>query len=86
MCFRLCSSAWGTPLAELVMNTAVPGTRAALGAADLMKISIGRLASFMRLIISCRPFAQVVRKVKAIAPTSSGNQPPAGILSRFADR
>ena len=68
------------------MNTAVPGTRAALGAADLMKISIGRLASFIRLIISCRPFAQVVRKVKAIAPTSSGNQPPAGILSRFADR
>ena len=68
------------------MNTAVPGTRAALGAADLMKISIGRLASFIRLIISWRPFAQVVRKVKAIAPTSSGNQPPAGILSRFAER
>ena len=66
------------------MNTAVPGTRAALGAADLMKISIGRLASFIRLIISWRPFAQVVRKVKAMAPTSSGNQPPAGILSRFA--
>ena len=31
------------PLAELVMKTAVPGTRVALGAADLMKISIGRL-------------------------------------------
>ena len=60
------------------MNTAVPGTRAALDAADLMKISIGRLASFIRSIISLRPFAQVVSKVKAIAPTSSGNQPPSG--------
>ena len=62
------------------MNTAVPGTRAALRAADLMKISIGRPASFIRLIISWRPCAQVVSKVKAIAPTSSGNQPPAGTL------
>ena len=34
------------------MNTAVPGTRAALVAADLMKISIGRLASSIRAIIS----------------------------------
>ena len=33
------------------MNTAVPGTRAALGAADLMKISIGRLASFMKALV-----------------------------------
>ena len=68
------------------MNTAVPGTRAALPAADLMKISIGRLASAMRSIISLRPLAQVVSMVKATAPTSSGNQPPSGTLSRFAEK
>ena len=66
------------------MNTAVPGTRVALGAADLMKISIGKLASFIRAIISCRPFAQVVSRVKPTAPTSSGNQPPSGTFSRLA--
>ena len=84
LCLRLCSSAWGTPFIELVMNTAVPGTRVALVAADLMNTSIGRLASFIRSIISLRPLAQVVSKVKAMAPTSSGNQPPSGTFSRLA--
>ena len=76
----------GHAAGRVVMKTAVPGTRAALVAADLMKISIGRLASFIRSIISLRPFAQVVSKVKAIAPISSGNQPPSGIFSRFAEK
>ena len=75
-----------TPLPELVMNTAVPGTRAALPAADLMKISIGRLASAIRSIISLRPLAQVVSRVKATAPTSSGNQPPSGTLIKLAPK
>ena len=68
---EIVQSACGTPLAELVMNTAVPETRAALVAADLMKISIGRLASSIRAIISDRPFAQVVRSVKATRPRAA---------------
>ena len=66
-----------------VMNTAVPATRVAAVAADLMNTSIGMALSRSRSCISARPRAQVVRKVKAIAPTSSGNQPPSGILVRF---
>ena len=42
LCLRLCSSACGTPVIDVVMNTAVPGTRAALVAADLMNTSIGK--------------------------------------------
>ena len=72
------------PSAAVVMNTAVPGTRVALMAADLMKIAAGIAASFIRLIISWRPRAQVVSRVKAIRPTSSGNQPPSGTLVRLA--
>ena len=40
------------PSAAVVMKTAVPGTRVALAAADLMKIAAGIAASFIRLIIS----------------------------------
>ena len=49
-----------------------------------MKIEAGIAASFIRLIISWRPRAQVVSRVKAKKPTSSGNQPPSGTLVRFA--
>ncbi|MCY1170958.1 hypothetical protein D9M73_110490 [compost metagenome] len=66
------------------MNTAVPGTRVAEVAADWMKILIGIADSRIRSIINCRPFDQVVRMVKMMKPTSSGNQPPDGTLVRFA--
>ena len=49
-----------------------------------VKIEAGIAASFIRLIISWRPRAQVVKRVKANRPTSSGNQPPAGTLVRLA--
>ena len=65
------------------MNTAVPGTRLALPAADLMNTAIGIAASRIRSIISCRPFCQVVSRMKTTSPTSSGNQPPSGTLVRF---
>ena len=68
------------------MNTAVPGTRVALVAADLMNTSIGIAASAIRSIISLRPLAQVVSRVKAITPISSGNQPPSGTLIRLAPK
>ena len=57
---------------------------AMLEAADLMKMEAGIAASFIRLIISCRPRAQVVSRVKAKKPINSGNQPPSGTLIRFA--
>ena len=83
LCLRLCSNACGTPVIEVDMNTAVPGTRVAAVAADLINTSIGMALSRRRSCISERPRAQVVRKVKATAPTSSGNQPPSGILVRL---
>jgi hypothetical protein len=58
----------------------------ALVAADLMNTSIGRAASAIRSIISLRPLAQVVSRVKAIAPISSGNQPPSGTFRRLAPK
>ena len=83
LCLRLCNSACGTPFIDVLMKTAVPETRVAAFAADLMNTSIGMALSFMRSCIRLRPRAQVVRKVKATAPTSSGNQPPSGIFVRF---
>ena len=68
------------------MNTAVPDTRSAEIAADLMNTCTGIANSRMRAIISWRPLAQVVNRVKATRPTSSGNQPPSGILVRLAAR
>ena len=68
------------------MNTAVPGTRVAEVAAELMNTLIGIAASAMRAIINFRPRAHVVSKVKIISPTSSGNQPPSGIFVRFDAR
>ena len=61
-------------------NTAVPGTRSADCAADLMNNSTGIAPSWRRWRTRRRPVAQVVSKVKVIAATSSGNQPPSGIL------
>ena len=84
LCLRLWSSEGGIPSADVVMKTAVPGTRWALFTADLMKTGAGIAASSIRSIRSLRPFAQVVRKVKAMKPISSGNQPPAGTLVRLA--
>ena len=52
--------------------------------ADLAKISSGRPTSLIRSRISRRPLAHVVNSVNAIAPTSSGNQPPSGTLVKFA--
>ena len=72
------------PSGAVVMKTAVPGTRVALLAADLMKIEAGIAASFIRWIISLRPRAQVVSRVKQTKPISSGNQPPSGTFVRFA--
>jgi hypothetical protein len=68
----------------VVRKTAVPGTRTTLPAADLMKISVGIAESERWARISCRPFAQVVRRMKATTPTSKGNQPPSGTLVRVA--
>jgi hypothetical protein len=48
-----------------------------------MNISIVIAMPSSRARRSRRPRAQVVSKVKAIAATSSGNQPPSGILVRF---
>src|SRR3546814_6031849 len=63
LCFKLLSSACGTPSALEVMNTAVPGTRVAALAADWMNTLIGIEASRSRAIINWRPLAQVVSTV-----------------------
>ena len=82
----LCSKADGTPLAADAMKMAVPGTRVALFAADLMNISIGMVLSAMRSRISARPRDHVVSNVKITRPINSGTQPPDGTLSRFAPK
>ena len=74
----------GVPLEPEFMKIAVPGTRAVLLRADLAKISSGRPTSLIHSRISRRPLAQVVSSVKATPPTSSGNQPPSGILVALA--
>ena len=83
LCFRLCSSACGTPTGDVVMKTAVPGTRVAAAAADLMNTSIGIELSRSRSCISARPRDQVVRPVKPMMPITNGNQPPSGTLVRL---
>ena len=45
-----------------------------------MNTGSGSADSSSRSRISRRPFAQVVRTVKLTSATSSGNQPPSGIL------
>ena len=70
--------------AELLLATAVPRTRVAALAADSMKIWIGIALSRRRAIISLRPLAQVVSRVKMMKPAISGNQPPSGTLVRLA--
>src|SRR5687768_8999685 len=69
------------------MNTAVPGTRVGADAfTSVRKRSNGNVlaASFVRRIR--RPVCQVDIKVKIAAPTTSGNQPPCGILMTFEAR
>ena len=78
--------AFGVSPVSLTRNTAVPCTRVAEVAADLMKTSIGIALSRIRAIISRRPLAQVVSMVKAMMPISSGNQPPCGTLVRLEAR
>src|SRR6478609_7579740 len=82
----LCSNALGTPPLLDAMKIAVPGTRVAEFLALLAKMAIGSATSLIRSRISLRPLAQVVSKVNAKAPTSSGNQPPSGTLGRFAPK
>jgi len=84
LCLMLCSSAEGTPRVVADMKIAVPLTRLVLEWADLAKISSGSSTSDMRARIRWRPRAQVVSRVNAIPPISSGNQPPSGTLVRFA--
>ena len=86
LCLMLCSSAEGTPAAVEDMNTAVPGTRAALECALLANTSNGIEPSVMFWRISARPFDHVVSRVKIISPITSGTQPPSGILVKFAER
>ena len=69
--------------AEVERNTEVPRTRCTELAADLMKTASGSADFRSRSRSSCRPLAQVVSTVKLIAATSSGNQPPSGILVMF---
>ena len=57
---------------------------AAVREADLMNTSIGMADSVRRWFISQRPRAQVMSRVKATMPTSSGNHPPSLILVRLA--
>ena len=61
-------------------GAAHPVSRAA---ADLMNTCSGTALSSSRSRISCRPVAQVVSTVKLTAATTSGNQPPSGILVMF---
>ena len=84
LCLRLCSSADGTVSAEADRNTDVPRTRCTDAPADLMN-TVKRHRDPARAVarISWRPFAQVVSTVKMTAATSSGNQPPSGILVMF---
>ena len=70
------------PSAADDMKTAVPRARKA-DAADLTNTCSGTELSSRRLRSSCRPVAQVVSTVKPTAATTSGNQPPSGILVMF---
>ena len=84
LCFKLWSSAAGTVSAEVDRNTDVPRTRwtDARGRLDEHR---QRQRRFLRAARASarRPLAQVVSTVKLTAATSSGNQPPSGILVMF---
>ena len=75
----------GTVSSDGVRKTALPGMR--FGGSSIIRLMYRRSDTRSSRIARrqrSRPRCQVVRMVKNIAPTTSGNQPPLKILVRFA--
>ena len=85
LCSALLRSAVGTVSSEGVRKTALPGMR--FGGSSIIRLMYRRSdtrSSFIARPSMSRPRCQVVRIVKKIAPTTSGNHPPLRIFVRFA--
>ena len=85
LCSALLSRAVGTVSSDGERKTAVPGMR--FGRSSIIRLMYRRSdtrSSFIARASISRPRCQVVRIVKKIAPTTSGNHPPLMILPRFA--
>src|SRR5262245_5988021 len=69
------------------MKIAVPGTRCGgASATSARKKSQGSELAAILFASSRRPLFHVVIRMNTAAATTSGNQPPLGILSRLADQ
>src|SRR3569623_2884945 len=80
VCFKLCSSAWGTPRRMRVMKIAVPSTRVTRRKLDSMNKSSGIASALTWLNSISLPRFQVISNVKVTTAMASGNQPPCAVL------